>query len=168
MVKYKNSYLITIICFLINSCGLHLRGYNNTSFKFPFKNVYLDCDTVIICKNLHNVIINDELATIVTNQKNADATIKVYNEQTTRDSQGFNNAGRISSYILSYQVSLKILNSNQEVKAIIPISSQIVMNYNDATILSNNQQENKFWDLLHSEATNQLVRRIVYFKNEKK
>ena len=168
MDRYISYYLLIVTCCLIISCGYHLRGFNNTSYKFPFKKIYLDCDAVVICKNIQNVITNEDLAMLATNKQNADVILKVYDEQTTRNAQGFNSVGRISSYILSYQVNLKILSNSQDVKAIIPIYSQIIMSYNDATVLSNNEQESKFWDLLHNEATNQLIRRIVYFKVDKK
>ena len=149
-----------IIIFLVIStligCGFHLRGYNNTDYKFPFETVYIECSNVIICTNFNNIIKTDDLARVV--------TIKLLNEQTSRDAQGFNSVGRISAYTLSYQVQAQIWQHHEQIGNTLNIFSQSTMQYNDATIRSNEIGEATFWDNLHQSATNQLVRRLVYFK----
>ncbi|MCX8514422.1 MAG: hypothetical protein ORN24_02525 [Burkholderiales bacterium] len=154
----------SLILVALNGCGFHLRGYNDTNYKFPFANIYVECNNVIICNNFKHVVTTEDLANIVTTKESSTIVIRLANEQTSRDSQGFNNAGRVSAYILTYQVQAMVLQNGVQLNNTINISTQDTMQYNDATILSNNQQEAQFWDNLHNSATNQLVRRLVFFK----
>jgi outer membrane lipopolysaccharide assembly protein LptE/RlpB len=154
----------SISLLVLTSCGFHLRGYNDTNYKFPFNNIYVECDNVIICNNFKHVVTTEDLANIVSTKESSTIVVRLTNEQTSRDSQGFNNAGRVSAYILTYQVQALIIKNNIQLGNTINISTQDTMQYNDATILSNNQQEALFWDNLHNNATNQLVRRLVFFK----
>ena len=154
---------LTLIMLVSVGCGFHLQGFNNTDFKFPFKRVYVECNGIAICGNLKNAIRLGDLAKLVDKPESADATIALIDEQTGRQPQGFNSYGRISSYALSYQVTTQILQHGDQVGNPMIVSAHDTMQYNDATILSNNQNEATFWDQLHENATNQLVRRIVHF-----
>jgi LPS-assembly lipoprotein len=159
----KKSYIL-VFCMLLGACGFHLRGYNNTDFKFPFQTIYIECNNVIICSNFNNIVKTDDLATISTNPESAEVTIRLLNEETSRDAQGFNAVGRISAYVLTYQVQAQVWQHHEQIGNTINISAQSVMQYNDATIRSNEIGEADFWDRLHQNATNQLARRLVYFK----
>ncbi len=159
-----NFFGVIGIIALLTGCGFHLRGFNNTDFKFPFRSVYIECSNVVICQNFKSVIQTDDLTTITNKPESAEVTIKLINEQTSRDAQGFNSAGRISAFVLTYQVQAQVWKNYQQIGNTIDISTQQTMQYNDATILSNNQEETIMWNELHVSATNQLVRRLVYFK----
>lgn len=167
MTRKINYTLLFGLSFILCACGFHLRGYNNTSYKFPFKTVYVQCDNVVICSNLKIMIKTDDLAKLESSPEKAEATIRVFNEQTSRDSQGFNAVGRISAYILTYQIEAQILRNKEVIGNPINVSVQSVMQYNDATILADTQEEANFWDNLHQNATYQLARKIVYFKSSK-
>ena len=161
----KKIILLALTLCIICSCGFHLRGYNNTDFKFPFQTVYLECDNVLICTNFRNVISTNSLANLATQSESAQVTIKLANEQTKRDIQSLNSFGRVSSYLLTYQVEAQIFKHREPIGKTMYVSTQMSMQYNDATILSNNIGEAKLWDQLHIKATNQLVRQIVYFNH---
>lgn len=167
MRLFNNYVMLLGLLLLVCSCGFRLRGYNNTDYKFPFQKVYVTCDNVVICPNLKTVIRTDDLAVNESSPESADVTIKLLNEQTSRDAQGFNSAGRIAAFVLTYQVQAQVYQKGNQIGDTINVQVQSTMQYNDATILSNNQEEVKFWDDLHVNATNQLVRRLVYFKSYK-
>ncbi len=157
-------FVILLIITTLSGCGFHLRGYNTTDYKFPFETVYIECNNVIICTNFSTMVKTDDLARIVNTPESAEVTIKLLNEQTSRDAQGFNAAGRIATYSLSYQVQAQVWQHNEQIGNTLNILSQSIMQYNDATIRSNEIGEATFWDNLHQSATSQLVRRLVYFK----
>lgn len=162
MLNIKSIYFL--ICLVIlSACGFHLRGLNGDN-RFPFKEIYIECDNVIICSNLNNAVKIQDLAKTVNSPESADVTIKLFNEQTKRDPQGFNGAGRISSYLLTYQVQAKVLQNNKQIGNDIKISVNSSMNYNDSILLAVNQNEASLWNNLHENATNQLIRQLVYFK----
>ncbi len=156
--------IILLMITTLSSCGFHIRGYNNTDYKLPFETVYIECSNVIICTNFNNMIKTDDLARIVTSPESAEVTIKLFNEQTSRDAQGFTSVGRIAAYTLSYQVQAQVWQNHEQIGSTLNIFSQSTMQYNDATIRSNEIGEAQFWDNLHQSATNQLVRRLIYFK----
>jgi outer membrane lipopolysaccharide assembly protein LptE/RlpB len=154
--------LMLIALPFLSSCGLHLRGMSG-SYKLPFKSVYLQCSDVVICANLTHVITSQNLTKLVDSPNKAETIIRVFNEQTSRDPQAFNSVGRIAAYILTYQATAQVWQNGEQVNNDIVISTQAVMQYNDSIILASNQNETSFWDNLHENATNQLIRRLVAF-----
>jgi LPS-assembly lipoprotein len=147
---------------LISGCGFHLRGVTD-SYQFPYKTMYLDCDTPIICPNLSKTIQAESLTTLVSHPESAEVTLTVNNEQTSRDAYGFNSVGQVASYLLTYQVTARLYTKqgNQIGRDMI-IKNQMLMNYNNSLILSAQQQEAHDWDLIHQNIVNSLIRRIVY------
>lgn len=164
MIKQYISFLcVAILGFVLVGCGFHLRGSSLSKYKFPFKSVYIECGNVVICPNLTNAIKAQTLAKIESNPESAEATIKLVQENTSRDAQSFTSVGRVSAYLLTYSVTAQIIQHHEQVGNDIVVSSQATMQYNDSTILSSNQNEATFWDQLHQGATNQLIRRITFF-----
>ncbi|MCE3268236.1 MAG: hypothetical protein K0R49_488 [Burkholderiales bacterium] len=161
---YKNFLFLIILFLFLSGCGFHLRGMPGADYKLPFKTIYIDCGNVVICPNLKNVINTQMLSTIVNNPESAQATVKLIKEDTSRDAQGFTSIGRASAYILTYRVTAQIIQKHVPIGNDIVVSSQSVMQYNDSIILASNQNEITFWDQLHESVTNQLIKRIIFFK----
>jgi len=162
----KSSFLLILISTLV-ACGFHLRGTRGDYYKFPFETVYVECDNVIICSNFTTAIVTESLAALVTKPENAEVMIKLMNEQTSRDIAGLNSVGRISSYLLTYQAQAEVWQKGEQVGNDINVTSRMTMQYNDATILSNTQEEANFWDQIHENATNQLIMRLIHFPYRK-
>ena len=167
----RNSYglffilVVILSCTLLNACGFHLRGSNYSNYKFPFRKVYLECGNVIICQNLKTAIITESLAQLESAPNTPKTiTIKLSNEQTSRDPQGFNSVGRISAYIFTYQAVAQLWQKGEQIGNDINVSQHLIMQYNDGTILADTTEEQNFWEQLHEMATNQLIHRIIYFK----
>ena len=158
------SLLLAILLFSLSGCGFHLRGSPGADYKFPFKKVFIDCGSVVICPNLVTAITTQELSKIVAKPESADATIKLVKEETSRDAQSFTSVGRASAYLLTYRVTAQIIQKREQIGNDIVVSSSSTMQYNDSIILSSNQNEVTFWDQLHEAVTNQLVKRITFFK----
>ena len=162
LTHYMKYLFFIIIGVSIFSCGFHLRGMNG-SYKFPFSNIYVECQNTVICNDFNSAIKTQALATITIESK-ADVNVVLFNEQTSREAQGFNAAGRISNYNLTYQVDAKVMQNHEQLGDIIHIRVSSIINYSDSLILSANQDEATHWENLHQNATNQLIRRLVYFK----
>lgn len=163
-MRLLNFLLVAILFLFLAGCGFHLRGSPGADYKFPFKKVFIDCGNVVICPNLVNAIKTQELAKIVTTPESANATIKLVKEETSRDAQSFTGVGRVSAYLLTYRVTAQIIEKHEQIGNDIVVSSGSTMQYNDSIILSSNQNEVTFWDQLHEAVTNQLVKRITFFK----
>ncbi|MBY0380220.1 MAG: hypothetical protein K2P99_07470 [Burkholderiales bacterium] len=162
-LNYYRCYLLFIVIGMsIFACGFHLRGMSRT-YKFPFSAVYVECKNTVICNEFNNTIKTQGLAKS-TIASEADVNITLFNEQTSREAQGFNASGRISKYNLIYQIDAKIMQNHETLGNIIHISVNSMINYSDSLILSANQDEATHWDRLHQNATNQLIRQLVYFK----
>ena len=151
---------------ILNSCGFHLRGYSSSSnYKIPFKTIYIQCDNVAICSNLSSLITKQNLSTIVDKSSDAEAILRLRNEETSRDANGFNSAGRIASYLLTYQITAEVWQKGEQIGDNITVHTEATMNYNDSLILSKDQEEADIWDKLHQDAASQLVRRLIALKN---
>lgn len=166
-MKYFILLFLTIMTVLISSCGFHLRGTHGDNYKFPFKSVYIQCDNVIICKKFIKSIQTEQLAIIVNDPTKADVTIRLFNEQTQRNVAGISSIGRVSSYQLTYMVNIAVLDHGDLVGNEMNITSNILMQYNDANILSDQQEEETFWDQAHTNAVRQIIRRITHLKYRK-
>ena len=155
-------FSIFLLVMLLSACGFHLRG-SNGDYKFPFKSVYVNCGTVIICPNLQNTIKTQNLSILATRPESAEVVIKLVDEQTSRDPQAFNSAGRIAAFLLTYRVTAQVWQKGEQIGNDLTSTGQDVMQYNDSTILANNQNEVTFWEQLHQNVTNQLIRRLTFF-----
>ena len=153
---------VFLLITLLSACGFHLRG-SNGDYKFPFKSVYVECGSVVICPDLKTAIKTQNLTILTATPDKAEVIIKLVNEQTSRDPQGFNSAGRIAAFLLTYQTTAQVWQKGEQVGRDLTSISQAVMQYNDSTILSNNQNEVTFWDQLHQNVTNQIIRRLTFF-----
>ena len=156
---------ISLVCFLLAlvGCGFHLRGRGSDDYHFPYKKVYLQCDTPVICPGLKATIKAEELTTLVNKRESAEAIIVVNNEQTSRDALDYNSTGQIASFILTYRVTAEVfdLQGNQIGNDIIA-ENQMTINYNNSLILSAQQQEATTWDQIHQNIIHILIRRLVY------
>ncbi len=152
--------IIVLVC-IVSACGFHLRGTEG-SYRLPFKSVYLDCNNVIICSNLHTAIKIQNFTNINNKIESAEAVITLFDEQTSRDPQAFNSVGRIAAYLLTYQIKATVTKNNLPIGKTIVISVNSIMNYNDSVILATNQNEVIFWNNLHQKATNQLIYQLVH------
>lgn len=149
---------------ILSSCGFHLRGKDG-SYQFPFKRVFLECDTAIICQGFKTAIQREGLTQLVTNRESAEVIILVGHEQTSRDTYNFNSVGQIASYLLTYQITAQIYNPQLvQIMPDIVVQNQMVMAYNNSLILSAKQQEETLWDEIHQNVISTLIRRLVYAK----
>jgi LPS-assembly lipoprotein len=158
--------VIIILCFsvILGGCGFHLRGYDN-DYQFPYRTMYLDCQTPIICSSLRRTITAERLTKLVNKRESAEVTLLVDNEQTSRDISNLNGVGQIASYLLTYQVTAQLYDRNGDLLANdMVIQSQSTMAFNNSLILSAQQQEDRIWNRIHQDNINSLIRRIVYTK----
>ena len=158
-------YLILLGLLFLNGCGFHLRGIND-SYKLPFDSIYLQCDGVAVCNVFTSIINEQNLSHIASKAESADIIIKIYNEQTSREAQNFNAMGRVAKYLLTYKVTAQIIKDHEVLGNDIAISVSSIVNYNDSLILSANQNEANIWKDLHVKATDQLIRKIIYQKDD--
>ncbi len=158
-------FIIILLCTLLSCCGFRLNIHNeNKKIIISQTNkIILDCDTVMICDTLTNTITKKNLATIITNPtKNDDyITIRINNEQTSKDPQNFNSVGRISAYLLTYQVNLTIIKQDSIIMQN-TFQSQSTMLYNDNIILASNFDEVRFWDRLHLDVNKQILNYLTH------
>jgi LPS-assembly lipoprotein len=159
-----NIFLLSMLSVSLGACGFHLRGISGDYYKFPFQTVYVQCNHVIICQNLLTSIKTQDLAKLESDSSKAEVIINLINEQTSRDPQGMSSVGRIAAYTLTYQVQAQVWQNGKQIDNDIDISAQSIMQYNDSTILADTQEEANFWDMLHQNANNQLIRRLIHIK----
>lgn len=166
-MKILKCVLILLMASLQVGCGFHLRGTNG-SYSFPFQSAYLQCDNVVICNNFKNTITSETITTLVTNPESAEVTLRLFHENTSRDVSSYNQYGRISSYLLTYEVTAQVIQNGEQLNNDILVKVTSTILYNDSTILSSSQDEAQTWQELHQRATNQLITRLVHFQYRKK
>lgn len=159
-----NLALLFILTITLTACGFHLRGTNGDSYRFPFQTVYVECNNVIVCQNLTTAIKTQDLAKLVNTPESAEVIIKLVKEQTSRDILSINSVGRVSAYLLTYQMQAQVWQNQEQINNDISVAAQATMQYNNSTILADTKEEANMWDLLHQKATNQLVRQLIHFK----
>lgn len=164
MCSLRYILLLLISLVLCCSCGFHLNGIGKYNNKIPVNNLYLQCDKVILCKQLADTIKQRQLANLVTDPSQANAIIKLSDELTDRRALNYNVMGRVSAYTLSYQVTMQVWQNNKQISNDVTISVQENMQYTDSLILASNQEEARLWNLLHQRAINTIINHLIYFK----
>jgi LPS-assembly lipoprotein len=143
------------------SCGFHLRGSNPSDVAFAFKSLYLKTsgETPFVA-DLRRMLIANKIA-LTTTSDQADLVLEVVSEQTVKQILSLSSAGRVQEYQLFYRVSLRAYDNKQtDWLSADEISLSRILPYDDAQVLSKQQEEMMLYQDMRSDAVAQAMRRL--------
>lgn len=156
--------LLVVATLLLSACGFHLRG----AYSLPFSTLYISLPEIT---ELHAVIKrNVEASTqtrIVTDAKEAQATLQIMSDTQAKNILSLNSAGRVREFQLVRNFTFKVVDAKgAEYLAQSTISLNRDMTFDDAAVLSKEAEEVLLWRDIQNDLVQQLLRRLAAAKQK--
>jgi LPS-assembly lipoprotein len=154
-------FLLLAATFSLAACGFHLRGSNLKDVSFAFKSLYLKApgETPFVA-DLRRILKANKIELTATADK-ADLVLDVVSEQNIKQILSLSGAGRVQEYQLFYRISLRAYDNKQtDWLSADDISLSRILPWDDAQLLSKEQEEAMLYKDMRSDAVAQAVRRL--------
>ena len=152
---------LILLALSLSGCGFHLRGHKLQGKEFPFTSLYLKSAAPSpFVSDLQNSL---ELYKIklTTTAAEADLTLDIASESSDKQILALSGAGQVLEYQLRYRVSLRAY--DKQLNDWLPadeISLHRTLSYDVAQILAKEQEETLLLKDMHSDAVQQVMRRL--------
>ena len=159
-MKNTMRLLLLVVALSLAACGFHLRGSVLKDVTYPFKSLYLKApgETPFVV-DLRRALKANKITIAPADQ--ADLVLEVVSEQTIKQILSLSGSGRVQEYQLFYRVSLRAYDNKQtDWLSADEISLSRILPYDDAQILSKEQEEAILYKDMRSDAVAQAVRRL--------
>jgi len=155
---------LLILTLLLSACGFHVRGQGG--FTFPFQTLFIKTSNanapfILDLKRamqLYNI-------KLVDSPENAQLTLHIVSEITSKQILSLSTTGRILEYQLIYRVSLRAYDSQQQ--EWIPADEIVLQNYlafDNIQILAKEMEETLLYQAMRKDAVQQILRRLSLAK----
>lgn len=154
------SVLVLLISLVLAGCGFQMRGTANLAFK----NLYMQGAKTTIDKPLKkSLAING--VTVVQDKEQAELMLEMIGEKTEKRILSLSGTGLVREFDLYYRVYFRLKDPDSDVWG----QEQMIeqrrdYSYSDAELLAKQGEELRLYDDMRTEATRELLRRLVVQK----
>lgn len=152
----------------LGACGFQLRGHGNQKTEFAFQSVYLKAPGESSFVTDLRSALNLNKVAVSASPEQATITLEIVAEAADKQILALSGAGRIREYQLRYHVSLRAYDGQLAVW--LPeeeISLTRTLTYDDAQVLSKEQEEVLLYKDMRGDAVTQALRRLSRAKPHK-
>jgi LPS-assembly lipoprotein len=152
--------LVLMLVLLLDACGFHLRG--QSAYALPFQTLYVKSanDYAPLIVELKHAIEANSVQ-IADSPEQAQLTLHIVSEITDKQILSLSGGGRVREYRLQYRVSLRVYDhQQQDWLAPEEITLRRDFSYDDVQILAKEQEEAMLYQDMHSDAVQQILRRM--------
>jgi LPS-assembly lipoprotein len=151
---------ILLFCGLLASCGFHVRGVANLSFK----TIFVQGSTLSISKELKQSLKTNEIK-VVNQVEDAQLLLELLNERSEKRILSLSGGGVVREYELNYSVSFRTRDPASEIwSAPQTIQSRRDFSYNDNALLGKQDEENRLNEDMQKDAVREMLRRLSAIK----
>ncbi len=142
----------------LTGCGFHLRG----SFSLPFKTLYLDMEENSPFRaRLARLLTSGSSVKLVDSASEAEAILKIVSVSQSRDVLSYNTKGDAAEYELKLAIRFKLAAPDgREYFPESVVNAARSVSYSDDEYLSRQNSEALVYQEMHSDAANQILRRV--------
>lgn len=151
-------FALLLAALLLAGCGFHLHG----QVVMPFNTLYLDAanpNTPFIAELRRNLEANH--VKLANSAEQADVVLKIVFEISDKQILSLGGSGRVNGFRLSYRVSLRAYDLNQQ--DWIPAEEMALrrdFSYDDTQVLAKGAEETLLYQSMYSDMAQQIVRRL--------
>ncbi len=158
----KKTLPVLICTMLLAACGFQPRGTAN----LPFDTLYVQATAGSQFANQFRRMVTSGSSTrIIDNAKTAEATLVLISEKREKIILSLSGGGRVSEYLLRYQMSYRMIDRNAvEIIPVTEISLKRDLSYSDTEALGKEAEEALLYRDMQNDAVQQLLRRIQLTK----
>jgi len=156
--------LLVVSSLALSSCGFHLRGATEISFK----TVFVQGSTLSISRELYQSFKNNGIM-VVDNIADAELLIEMINESNEKRILSLSGGGVVREYELNYRVNFRIREpANPLWNTPQSVQSRRDFSYNDNALLGKLDEEAKLNTDMRSDAVREIMRRLSAIKQSSK
>jgi LPS-assembly lipoprotein len=157
----RRLFLALIPAALATGCGFQLRRYDG----LPFASLYLDAPGSALAPRLRNMLATDKATRLTTTAAEAEAVLKITQEERVKSILTLTGGGRVSEYKLTLKISYVVLGKDGTELAA-PETFELVrsMTYDDSLHLAKGAEEQLLYRDMDENAALRIVRRMQTLK----
>ena len=146
-----------MFCFVLLSCGFHLRGLSS----IPFESIYIQASNPLTTLDIKRRIEASSKTTVPDDPKDASAILHIINMQHRKVILSVSGSGRVREFQLRYFLSFRV--TDQKGQVILPVTKirvNRVLPFSDSAFLSAQSEEKMMLKEMKNDAILKLMRRL--------
>jgi len=155
-------WLAFVLTLLISACGFQLRG----AYPLPFEKIYIGLpETTELHAQLKRSITASSNARVVDNQKDAQASLLIPSDTSTKNILSLSATGRAREFQLVRAFNFRLVDGNG--REWLPPSQIVVrrdITFTDDQVLSKEAEETLLWRDIQNDLVQQILRRLAAAK----
>jgi len=158
----RRLFLALLPATLAAGCGFQLRRLDG----IPFASLYIDAPPgSLVAQRIRNTLISDKNTRLAASAAEAEAVLKIGQEERTKTILSLSGAGRVTEYRLALHLSYSVSGREERILAE-PENIELVrdMTYDDAQLLAKGAEEQLLYRDMEDSAARRIVRRLQSIK----
>ena len=157
----QKKIIAILMLLIIVSCGFHMRGMTEISFK----TISLEGKELSFTKNLKKVLNTNKVA-IVSSSENPELRVELLSEESEKRILSLSGQGLVREFEIFYRVRYRIKTSDSEIwsqENIIETRKDFT--YSDSNLIGKEEEERQLNEAMRNEAITSLFNQIQLIKN---
>jgi LPS-assembly lipoprotein len=157
----QKKLIALLMLLIISSCGFHMRGMTEISFK----TISLEGKELSFTKNLKKVLNSNKVA-IVSSTENPELRVELLSEESEKRILSLSGQGLVREFEIFYRVRYRVKTSDSEIwsqENIIETRKDFT--YSDSNLIGKEEEERQLNEAMRNEAITNLFNQIQLIKN---
>ena len=157
----QKKLIALLMLLIISSCGFHMRGMTEISFK----TISLEGKELSFIKDLKKVLNRNKLA-IVSSTENPELRIELLSEESEKRILSLSGQGLVREFEIFYRVRYRVKTIDSEIWSQENIiESRKDFTYSDSNLIGKEEEERQLNEAMQNEAITNLFNQIQLIKN---
>jgi LPS-assembly lipoprotein len=157
----QKKLIALLMLLIISSCGFHMRGMTEISFK----TISLEGKELSFTKNLKKVLNSNKVA-IVSSTENPELRVELLSEESEKRILSLSGQGLVREFEIFYRVRYRVKTIDSEIwsqENIIETRKDFT--YSDSNLIGKEEEERQLNEAMRNEAITNLFNQIQLIKN---
>jgi len=160
MNTIQKKIIVLLVLLMITSCGFHMRGMTEISFK----TISLEGKELSFTKNLKKVLNSNKVA-IVLPSENPELRVELIGEESEKRILSLSGQGLVREYEIFYRVRYRIKTTDSETWSQENIlETRRDFTYSDSNVIGKEEEERQLNESMRNEAITNLFNQIQLIK----
>jgi LPS-assembly lipoprotein len=157
----QKKLIALLMLLIISSCGFHMRGMTEISFK----TISLEGKELSFTKNLKKVLNSNKVA-IVSSTENPELRIELLSEESEKRILSLSGQGLVREFEIFYRVRYRVKTIDSEIWSQENIiETRRDFTYSDSNLIGKEEEERQLNEAMRNEAITNLFNQIQLIKN---
>jgi len=157
----QKKLIALLMLLIISSCGFHMRGMTEISFK----TISLEGKELSFTKNLKKVLNSNKIA-IVSSTENPELRVELLSEESEKRILSLSGQGLVREFEIFYRVRYRVKTIDSEIWSQENIlETRKDFTYSDSNLIGKEEEERQLNEAMRNEAITNLFNQIQLIKN---